>query len=50
MRKPTSAADRTPVRVVVVTMDSHLGGALTRAEGALHRELPNLEVTMHAAD
>ncbi len=50
MRKPTSAVDRTPVRVVVVTMDSHLGGALTRAEGVLRRELPNLEVTMHAAD
>ena len=50
MRKPTTVADRTPVRVVVVTMDSHLGGALTRAEGELRRELPNLEVTMHAAD
>jgi magnesium chelatase subunit H len=50
MRKPTTAANRTPVRVVVVTMDSHLGGALSRAEGELRRELPNLEVTMHAAD
>ncbi|WP_428541742.1 magnesium chelatase subunit H [Rhodopila sp.] len=50
MRKPTTAADRTPIRVVVVTMDSHLGGALTRAEGVLRRELPKLEVTMHAAD
>ena len=50
MRKPTTAADRTPVRVVVVTMDSHLGGALARAEGVLRRDLPNLEVTMHAAD
>ena len=50
MRKPISAADRTPVRVVLVTMDSHLGGALTRAECALRRDLPNLEVTMHTAD
>ena len=50
MRKPISAADRTPVRVVVVTMDSHLGGAIARAEGVLRRDLPNLEVTMHAAD
>ena len=50
MRKPTTAVDRTPVRVVVVTMDSHLGGALARAERALRRDLPNLEVTMHAAD
>jgi magnesium chelatase subunit H len=31
-------------------MDSHLGGALTRAEGFLRRDLPNLELTMHAAD
>jgi magnesium chelatase subunit H len=50
MRKPISAADRTPVRVVLVTMDSHLGGALMRAECALRRDLPNLEVTMHTAD
>ena len=50
MRKPITAVDRTPIRVVVVTMDSHLGGALTRAEGVLRRTLPNLEVTMHAAD
>ena len=50
MRKLISAAERAPLRVVVVTMDSHLGGALTRAEGLLRRELPNLELTMHAAD
>ena len=50
MRKPITAARSTPVRVVVVTMDSHLGGALTRAEQGLRRELPNLVVTMHAAD
>ena len=39
MRKPTLVADRTEVRVVVVTMDSHLGGALVRAENALRRDL-----------
>ncbi len=50
MRKPTSAVNRTPIRVVVVTMDSHLGGALSRAETALKQDLPNLQVTMHAAD
>ena len=50
MRKPISAADQTRVRVVVVTMDSHLGGALARAEKVLKQELPNLKVTMHAAD
>ncbi len=50
MRKPISAADLTRVRVVVVTMDSHLSGALARAEKILKRDLPGLEVTMHAAD
>jgi magnesium chelatase subunit H len=50
MPKRISAADRTCVRVVMVTMDSHLGGSLARAEGALRRDLPNIEVTMHAAD
>ena len=50
MRKPTTAVDSTPVRVVVVTMDSHLGGALSRAETALRRDLPNLKLVMHAAD
>ena len=50
MRKRTSAADSTPVRVVVVTMDSHLGGSISRAATALRKELPNLEVIMHAAD
>jgi magnesium chelatase subunit H len=50
MRKPTSAVNRTPIRVVLVTMDSHLGGAFARATDTLRRELPNLELVMHAAD
>lgn len=50
MRKPTSAVNRTPIRVVLVTMDSHLGGAFARASDTLRRELPNLELVMHAAD
>jgi magnesium chelatase subunit H len=31
-------------------MDSHLGGAFARATDTLRRELPNLELVMHAAD
>jgi magnesium chelatase subunit H len=31
-------------------MDSHLGGSIARATPALQRDLPNLTVTMHAAD
>jgi magnesium chelatase subunit H len=50
MPKPISAADVTPVRVVVVTMDSHLAGAAVRAQRALQRDIPGLQLTMHAAD
>ena len=51
MQKPISAAEpHAAIRVVVVTMDSHLSGAAARAETALRRELPGLELIMHAAD
>ena len=49
MPKPTSAADPTPLRFVVVTMDSHLAGAMERASHALKRRLPGLSLRMHAA-
>jgi magnesium chelatase subunit H len=38
------------LRVVVVTMDSHLGGAMARAAKALQTDIPGLELSMHAAD
>jgi magnesium chelatase subunit H len=44
------AAEGAPLRVVVVTMDSHLSSACTRAAAALSRELPGLELKLHAAD
>src|SRR5277367_5098434 len=50
MPKPISAASAPPVRVVVVTMDSHLAGAAARAEAALRRDVPGLQLVMHAAD
>ncbi|CAH2601012.1 Magnesium-chelatase subunit H [Rhodovastum atsumiense] len=50
MRKRTTPADNTPVRVVVVTMDSHLTGAAERAVTALRAELPGLHLVVHAAD
>ena len=37
-------------RVVIVTMDSHLSSAVTRAETVLRREMPGLSLTIHAAD
>jgi magnesium chelatase subunit H len=50
MPKRISAADATPIRVVVVTMDSHLASAANRARDAVRRELPGLELDVHAAD
>ena len=38
------------LRVVVVTMDSHLSGAAARAEAELRREMPGLSLVVHAAD
>lgn len=58
MPKRTSAAERPagpsaqaplPVRVVIVTMDSHLAGAAQRAGAALAREVPGLVLSVHAA-
>jgi magnesium chelatase subunit H len=48
-RKPISAADATPVRVVIVTLDSHLASACARAEARLRRDWPGLTLTLHAA-
>lgn len=50
MQKPISPVDRTPVRVVVVTMDSHLSGAVMHAVTTLRRDLPGLHLVVHAAD
>ena len=43
------AATYTPIRVVVVTMDTHLASATERARAALSREIPGLYLSMHAA-
>ena len=54
-QKLTSAADarasvaHTPIRVVVVTMDTHLASSTGRARAILARELPGLQLAMHAA-
>jgi len=39
----------TPVRVVIVTMDTHLASATERARVALLREMPGLSIALHAA-
>ncbi len=49
MPKHTSDADRPPIRVVIVTLDGHLSGTAARAAAALKRDVPGLELTLHAA-
>jgi magnesium chelatase subunit H len=44
-----SAAIHTPIRVVVVTMDTHLASATARARASLSREIPGLHLSLHAA-
>ena len=40
----------TPVRMVVVTMDSHMSSALLAAEAQVRRDVPGLELALHTAD
>jgi len=54
--KLISAADvsagqvaRTPIRVCIVTMDTHLASATDRAAPILAREFPGLSISLHAA-
>jgi magnesium chelatase subunit H len=51
MPKPTSAAEdrATALRVVLVTMDSHLASAAARAHRQLARAIPGLSLSVHAA-
>ena len=48
MQKHISAAEETTVRVVFVTLDSHLASAVERAGHMLRKELPQLTVSLHA--
>jgi magnesium chelatase subunit H len=50
MPKHTTVADRTEIRIVIVTMDSHLSSAATRAARRLAKEIPGLSLNVHAAD
>jgi magnesium chelatase subunit H len=48
-RRLPEAVRSTPIRVVLVTMDSHLATAMDRARAQLGRELPALHFTTHVA-
>ena len=50
MQKLTTAVETTPVRVVIVTLDSHIASAAARAQAALRRDMPGLHLSVHAAD
>jgi magnesium chelatase subunit H len=47
--KRTSPVDSTEVRVVIVTLDTHLASAAERARATLTRQLPGLTLAVHAA-
>jgi magnesium chelatase subunit H len=48
--KHTSPAEQdTQIRVVLVTMDTHLSSATDRARQVLMREMPGLQLSLHAA-
>ncbi len=49
MPKRTTADKKTAINVVIVTLDSHLAGAVARARSVLRREIPGLELSLHVA-
>jgi magnesium chelatase subunit H len=48
-QKHTSVAEIVPMRVVIVTMDTHLASATARARAVLSRDIPGLSLKVHAA-
>ena len=48
-QKRTSEAESTPVRVVIVTLDNHIAGAVERSREELAPEIPGLQIQFHAA-
>jgi magnesium chelatase subunit H len=49
MQKHISAAEIAPVNVVIVTLDKHLAPAVERARAALRRDIPGINLSLHAA-
>jgi magnesium chelatase subunit H len=44
-----AAAGQPPIRVCIITMDTHLASATERVEPALRRDFPGLTLNLHAA-
>ena len=49
-QRPIMLAEARQIRVVIVTMDSHLSSAAIRAEAELRRQMPGLTLVVHGAD
>lgn len=49
MPKPITAAEETSVKVVIVTMDSHVASTTDNARLTLSKEIPGLQLNVHAA-
>ena len=49
MQRHISAAETAIIKVVIITLDSHLAGAVERARPALEMGIPGLELSLHAA-
>lgn len=49
MQRHISAAETATIKVVIITLDSHLAGAVERARPALEMAIPGLELSLHAA-
>ncbi|WP_075217393.1 magnesium chelatase subunit H [Mongoliimonas terrestris] len=49
MPRPISVAETAPCRVAIVTLDHHLSSVVDRARTTLRKDLPGLELTLHAA-
>ena len=47
--KRTTVADKTPIRMVIVTLDNHLSGVMERASVPLKAAIPGLILNTHAA-
>lgn len=48
MQKHISDAERVPLRIVIVTLDNHLASTVARAHRELLRDIPGLEISLHA--
>ena len=47
-RRSGAVLSQTPVRVAIVTLDSHMASAVDRARVILKKELPGLTLSLHA--